>query len=458
MRSASFMGHNLNNHEYNQQFQKADNSAERMRSAPLNLNNNNNHNEDHNEYDHHSQDYRHSLSFLHDRQSQYPSSFNNNENIGAFDFPISTARSTSMSGGGGQAIGQRLVGGSAGGGKYGGGQAGDGGAGVGFSAQNTYENLYGSMSSRLEPMLLPSIGSTGQQQSTAAAHMQQSSNNGLQLSSSIGGNSQLPHLHDDMDGSMMHEADSYLQNMESMGPPNTLPNHHSQEPTFNRYSSHNPFPTNGQVARGVSSSKSAFTPEGRGQSQTLSAEQNEPLLTGDKRQNDYLIHSQDHRKKFLGASSSQVFVKWLDEESGGMNPSSHLKHGMTSAEEMILPGQLELCHHPLPSQPELETYVSTYFRTFHILYPVLEESWLRSQLARSKGPQTAGGDFATPAVVYLVISLGASMTSSSHASLVSKTYLDQAWKALPVILGRPFRSSVQALVLMAVALRLVSSG
>ena len=199
-----------------------------------------------------------------------------------------------------------------------------------------------------------------------------------------------------------------------------------------------------------------MTPEETGQSRANLTEPYESSVPTDRREDDYLIHSQDHRKKFLGASSSQVFVKWLDEESGGLNPSSHLKHGMTSAEEMILPGQLELCQHPLPSQPDLETYVSTYFRTFHILYPVVEEAWLRQQLKRPKGPHAAGGDFATPAVIYLVVSLGASMTTSAHASAVSETYLNQAWKALSVILGRPFRSSVQALVLMAVALRLVS--
>lgn len=178
----------------------------------------------------------------------------------------------------------------------------------------------------------------------------------------------------------------------------------------------------------------------------------------DRRANDYFIHSQDHRKKFLGASSSQIFVKWLDEESGGMNPSSHLKHGMTSAEEMIIPGQLELCHHPLPPQPELETYIATYFRTFHVVYPVVEEPWLRAQLDRPKAQHmaaAAGEDVVAP-VVYLVVSLGASMSPGNQSTGVSKTYLDQAWKALSVIMGRPFRSSVQALVLLAVAFRLVS--
>lgn len=155
-------------------------------------------------------------------------------------------------------------------------------------------------------------------------------------------------------------------------------------------------------------------------------------------------------------SFDQVFVKWLDEESGGTNPSRHLKHGMSSAEEMMLPGQVETCHHPLPPEPALETYISTYFKTFHILYPIIEETWLRTILHRPKGPQSAGQDFVTP-VLYLVISLGASMTPSTHqSSAVARTYFELAWKTLSVILGRPFRSSVQALLLLAIAMRTVS--
>jgi hypothetical protein len=197
----------------------------------------------------------------------------------------------------------------------------------------------------------------------------------------------------------------------------------------------------------------ASPPEKRGPPSILSAGQ---APAHDRRANDYFIHSQDHRKKFLGASSSQIFVKWLDEESGGMNPSSHLKHGMTSAEEMIIPGQLELCHYPLPVQPELETYVASYFRSFHVVYPVVEEPWLRAQLDRPKTQMAGAGEDVVAPVVYLVVSLGASMTPGTQSASVSKTYLEQAWKALSVIMGRPFRSSVQALVLMAVAFRLVS--
>ncbi|KAJ9118362.1 hypothetical protein QFC24_006190 [Naganishia onofrii] len=350
--------------------------------------------------------------------------------------------------------------------------------------------------------MLPPIGPSDQQHVSPHMHARQRSSTGAQTSSTGGGSLQLPALQQDTSERRMMingMTTSHLhENMDVGIRPDTLRGY-NQPPlpdptTSNLYLSYNSFPSHQAQDYHNSShnhnpraptSELAITPEGivGGFSRILSPDQDQdqnreqdqyeepplpPRRDDNRRENDYLIHSQDHRKKFLGASSSQVFVKWLDEEaSGGMKqPSSHLKHGMSGAEEMILPGQLELCHHPLPPQPALETYISTYFRTFHILYPVLEESWLRSQLIRSTngGPQqtatAAGEDFVTP-VVYLVVSLGASMStttaptaSNQQSSNVSKTYLDLAWKALSVILGRPFRSSVQALVLMAVALRL----
>lgn len=409
-----------------------------MSTIPLDLNNANGQNNGDNEHNQHSQDYRHSLSFIHDRQGR-SASFAPNEHAGGFDFPISTARSTSI-------IGCAGNGGNAGVG------GGEGGAGM------DGHNAYGSISSRLDPMLLPSINSFDQQHSSSITGMQQHSNSRIQMPSTIGGSQQVPTFNSDMNVPMTNDTSSYLHDMDAIPRPGTLSNQQPQDPTSHRFLSYDSFPSHGGPGEPQgSTSKTTVTPEEMGHSRTFSSDQYEPSLPRDRRENDYLIHSQEHRRKFLGASSSQVFVKWLDEESGGLNPSSHLKHGMTSAEEMILPGQLELCHHPLPQQPDLETYVSTYFRTFHILYPVIEESWLRSQLTRPQGPHTAGGDFATPTVVYLVISLGASMTTNSQSAAVSKTYLDLTWKALSVILGRPFRSSVQALVLMAVALRLVSS-
>jgi hypothetical protein len=317
---------------------------------------------------------------------------------------------------------------------------------------------YESMSSQVESMPLPSIGpyDLAPEAVTNTHNGQQSTIGCLQMSSMIGGNSQLPMLQGDTNGPAVNDKGSYPPEMDTVIRSGTLPTHHLAKPSASRYSSYNPFTSASQEGNRASDSDLVFTPDDTATMADLHSDRQDPVRPRDRREDDYLIHLQDHRKKFLGASSSQVFVKWLDEESGGMNPSSHLKHGMASAEEMVVPGQLELCSHPLPPQPELETYVSTYFRTFHIIYPVLDESWLRPQLIRPKGPQKAGEDFITP-LIYLVVSLGASMTASSHqSSAVSKTYLDQAWKALSVILGRPFRSSVQALILMAVALRLVS--
>ncbi|KAJ9093164.1 hypothetical protein QFC21_006480 [Naganishia friedmannii] len=454
-------------------------SAERGKSSSvprnLEISNNGGHHHIHqsnNEHDSHQQqrpqEYqkRHSTSsFVDDRAPDHvASSFAVYENTGGFGFPISTAR---LHGGGGCGV-----------------DGSGNGGGEGMHERDTYRSL----SSRLDATLFPLIDPANQQRQTGthAELQQQHSNTRHPMSSStIGGSLQLPALQGNTTNGrmMMEETSLQLQHMNAAVRPDTLRSHQHhhqppQDPTSNLYLSYNSFPSPSRGQDNVNdqhnhhrapTSELAFTPPeemGLGLSRILSpaTDPYEPSLPprDDRREHDYLIHSQDHRKKFLGASSSQVFVKWLDEESssGMRRPSSHLKHGMTAAEEMVLPGQLELCHHPLPPQPALETYVSTYFRTFHILYPVLDEIWLRSQLIRrQKGPQQAAGeDFVAP-VVYLVVSLGASMTptaASNHQSVsaVSRTYLDLAWKALSVILGRPFRSSVQALVLMAVALRL----
>lgn len=463
-----------NQHAVQNQTQGQDTSAERMNSVPLNLNTTiaqNTGNHDHsqpppdfrnsyannnlnpaNEHSHQSQDYRHSLSFLHDRDGR-SSSIVNAGHPGGFDFPMSTARSTSLARGGTAASGRDHEGA---GHHRGHGVGHGGGIGIGHGVGlGIGGHAYGPNSSRFDPMLLSSTDPFGQTHLGTTPHSQRPSD-GVHMPSVASQSQKLPTLPNDVDGAMMNDASSYLHDMDAVPPSDPLPNPQAQGLISHRYLPYGTFPPRFQDNQHASPSKSTMTPEETGQSRANLTEPYESSVPTDRREDDYLIHSQDHRKKFLGASSSQVFVKWLDEESGGLNPSSHLKHGMTSAEEMILPGQLELCQHPLPSQPDVETYVSTYFRTFHILYPVVEEAWLRLQLNRPKGPHAAGGDFATPAVVYLVVSLGASMTASAHASAVSETYLNQAWKALSVILGRPFRSSVQALVLMAVALRLVS--
>lgn len=466
-----------------------------------------------------SQDYHnngHSTSVMNDRPDRSSSSFAQYDNTGGFEFPTSTARLLGGEGGGGGDGGGLGLGVEGGGGVgvAGGDLGAGGGGGVRIGVEGTGTGgvvmdgrpTYVSISSRLDPMMLPPVGPSDQQHISPHMHARQRSSIGAQTSSTTAGCLQLPALQQDTSERRMMingTTTSHLHENTDVGiRPDTLRGY-NQPPlpdptTSNLYLSYNSFPSHQAQDYHNSShnhnlraptSELAITPEGivGGFSRILSPDQDQdqnreqdqyeepplpPRRDDNRRENDYLIHSQDHRKKFLGASSSQVFVKWLDEEaSGGMKqPSSHLKHGMSGAEEMILPGQLELCHHPLPPQPALETYISTYFRTFHILYPVLEESWLRSQLIRSTngGPQqtatAAGEDFVTP-VVYLVVSLGASMStttastaSNQQSSNVSKTYLDLAWKALSVILGRPFRSSVQALVLMAVALRLVSSG
>jgi hypothetical protein len=127
---------------------------------------------------------------------------------------------------------------------------------------------------------------------------------------------------------------------------------------------------------------------------------------------------------------------------------------MGFSEELLFPAMGEP-HHPLPSEPELTTYVDAYFRNHHVLYPILDEEMIRAYFSRSWDVHNID-DCLLP-VLYLVVSLGADLVSQSRQTTqVGRTYFEYAWKALPVLMARPFRTSAQALVLLALTLRAVS--
>jgi len=170
---------------------------------------------------------------------------------------------------------------------------------------------------------------------------------------------------------------------------------------------------------------------------------------------DYFRHVDEHRIKFVGASSSQVFVKRLDQESSsGSNLSDHLSPGMTFSEEFVFPG-LDVPTIPLPDDPYMTTFVEAYFRHYQCLFPFLDkERFLAANRAIRTG--TPSEEFPMP-LHYLVISLGADNSSGNRRLTdTGHRYLQAAWKALPSLLGRPYRSTVQTLLLMVLALRAVS--
>lgn len=90
-----------------------------------------------------------------------------------------------------------------------------------------------------------------------------------------------------------------------------------------------------------------------------------------------------HGEKYVGASSSQVLVRWLDEgSSSGSNLADHLKHAVSRVEEFTFPG-VNAHRVPLPPNPTLARYLDAYFRHVHPIFPVVDEGAIRNMAAIS---------------------------------------------------------------------------
>lgn len=157
-------------------------------------------------------------------------------------------------------------------------------------------------------------------------------------------------------------------------------------------------------------------------------------------------------KKFCGPSSSQVFVKWLDEGSRSQSTlSSHLRFAVSRVEEIHFRGIFGP-RMPLPPPATLTRYLDAYFRDIHPLFPVVDEASIRHLAANP-----ANADPLSMTLMHLIVSQGADCcTPSASPSQDGSTFLQQAYMALPSVLARPFRTSLQILLLLAKGLRAVS--
>ncbi|KAM0786293.1 hypothetical protein ACM66B_001771 [Microbotryomycetes sp. NB124-2] len=164
------------------------------------------------------------------------------------------------------------------------------------------------------------------------------------------------------------------------------------------------------------------------------------------------FHGNGDRPKFLGSSSSQVYIKWFDQEQPGQKLASHFGHAAESVEEMSIPG-LFVPHVLLPPRADLARYVSTYFAKAHIYFPILDYAAYRAftepdmPIVEPVGVQRA--------LLYLVIGIGAELATSKRGlSQVGEDMLAAVWQGLPLLLAAVDRLSAQALALMALACRL----
>ncbi|KAK4054334.1 hypothetical protein OIO90_003567 [Microbotryomycetes sp. JL221] len=161
-----------------------------------------------------------------------------------------------------------------------------------------------------------------------------------------------------------------------------------------------------------------------------------------------ILHNVDDRRKFVGASSSQALLKWLDMESSGSRLASHLTHGMQSTEQFIFPG-LDDPEDNLPDTATLNHHVDVYFR-HHFAWPFLDEAATR-QLAQQPRAQL---DPVEKALLHALIAVAADLNElTGVATEEGERHLRHAWRALPSLISRTFRSSVQTILLMILALR-----
>lgn len=171
-----------------------------------------------------------------------------------------------------------------------------------------------------------------------------------------------------------------------------------------------------------------------------------------------VVNRHDQKHKYVGAASSQALIKWLDQENPHRQLGSHFAWGVSGTEEIGIP-DLMMPWEPLDSPQLLLHYVSNYFTYTHPILPFLDESLIRGQchlLTSSPVYLWQDPDFTTP-LLSLVVSIGAASEGlSGSAGQTAKKYLKLAWRSLAGVLGTPYKTSVQTLLLMSIAARAVS--
>lgn len=167
----------------------------------------------------------------------------------------------------------------------------------------------------------------------------------------------------------------------------------------------------------------------------------------------------------LGASSVQCLFNFIDlhlERHGFSHVTPLFKHGMLHTEEFPMPLIPRLSM--LPDRQNLSTYVDAFFSRLWPLYPVIDRSSFEADIDTIIGLQEAGPDTwqqrvtlaHAPALVsvYAVVSL--SMNEISGNSEWSFDYLMASYSLHGHLTATPYMPSVQALFLLALALRAIA--
>lgn len=166
-----------------------------------------------------------------------------------------------------------------------------------------------------------------------------------------------------------------------------------------------------------------------------------------------------HKRKFIGGGTLQSLSKYLDhyfEYRGMERIGTRFVYGMQHAEEFPLPplGSAQ----DLPSIPELcerEKYLEVFFDRIHPIFPVLDPALFRTALKEMVNQDpTILHQEKVPflASAYCVFALGAD-ESAGHCTEVGFSYLSAAYSLWTYIVSVPYLASVQALLLLTIALK-----
>jgi hypothetical protein len=133
---------------------------------------------------------------------------------------------------------------------------------------------------------------------------------------------------------------------------------------------------------------------------------------------------------------------------------------MQHVEEFNLPLSFHLPD--LPPIPTLEPAIRTFFERIYPLFPVVEQATLMADLVRLAELQSASvsglqgaishSDIATLATIYSVISIGNDEYERGITDFGS-SFLQGAYTLVGHLLSAPYLGSVQALLVLAIALR-----
>ncbi|KAK1569890.1 fungal-specific transcription factor domain-containing protein [Colletotrichum navitas] len=171
-----------------------------------------------------------------------------------------------------------------------------------------------------------------------------------------------------------------------------------------------------------------------------------------------------HRLKFMGGSSVQSLTMFADLffRKRGLRPiSPYFLFGMHHVEEYQVPLSFQLPS--LPPLPTMDAYLDVYMKRIFPLFPVFDEPTLRSELGRlttlqdsdsSAGLQSLIEPSQVPLLVciYSIVCIGAD-EETCMLTEVGTHYLTAAYSLLAHVISTPYLASVQALVLLAIALR-----